>query len=389
VVNGGTPTADPENWDGDVRWATPVDLGQCNGGYLGATIRTLTESGLQTGSAEVPADSLVVSTRAPIGYVAQTSRPTAFNQGCRGLAPKAPLDTRFFRYTLLSLSDSLQSNGQGSTFTELSTESLASIRVPNPRLDRQRAIADFLDAEAARIDELVAQRRTLAELASERLAAVVEHRVRDASATFGEAPLRHEADVVVGIVITPAAWYADSGVLALRGLNVKPGRIDLTETVHLTLEGHLHNQKSELRAKDVVVVRTGQAGAAAVVPASLDGANCIDLLRIRPSANLDSHFLEAVLNSDWTQKHIGEHSVGSIQAHFNVGSLKQLPIPIPPLSVQVAIAAALGEAKRKHELLRSRCEVQLAVLQERKQALITAAVTGQLDLARNIAEEAS
>ena len=82
--------------------------------------------------------------------------------------------------------------------------------------------------------------------------------------------------------------------------------------------------KSRLIRGDIVVVRTGQAGAACVVPEDMDGANCVDLLIVRRSPRLDPQFLEYVINSDWTIKHIEQHSVGSIQSHFNVESLKQL-----------------------------------------------------------------
>ena len=90
-----------------------------------------------------------------------------------------------------------------------------------------------------------------------------------------------------------------------------------------------------------MVVRTGQAGAACVVPEDMDGANCVDLLIVRRSPRLDPHFLEFVINSDWTIRHIEKHSVGSIQSHFNVESLKQLPVPVPPLVVQAQTSAKL------------------------------------------------
>jgi type I restriction enzyme S subunit len=88
VVNGGTPTSEPENWDGDVPWATPVDLGHVHGGYLAETQRTLTDQGVKTGSSLVAGGSLILSTRAPIGYIAETKVPMAFNQGCHALGSR-------------------------------------------------------------------------------------------------------------------------------------------------------------------------------------------------------------------------------------------------------------------------------------------------------------
>ena len=134
IVNGGTPTSERENWDGDVAWATPVDLGRLNGSRISKTQRTLTAEGLRTGSSLVPAGSLIVSTRAPIGYVAETTTPMALNQGCRGLVPRTELDVRFFRYQLLVSEGQLQARGQGSTFVELSTDALACFPLMVPPL---------------------------------------------------------------------------------------------------------------------------------------------------------------------------------------------------------------------------------------------------------------
>ncbi len=168
VVNGGTPTADSQNWDGEVRWATPVDLARVDGEFIEETQRHLTATGLRTGSRSVPPGSLILSTRAPIGYVAQTNREMAFNQGCRGLIPVVSMDIRYFRYQLSVLRENLHSLGAGSTFQELSTEALAAMPLTNPDIGTQRAIADFLDTESARIDALITKKRRMLRLLEER-----------------------------------------------------------------------------------------------------------------------------------------------------------------------------------------------------------------------------
>jgi type I restriction enzyme S subunit len=134
-----------------------------------------------------------------------------------------------------------------------------------------------------------------------------------------------------------------------------------------------------LRAGDVVVVRTGQAGVAAVVPTELHGANCIDLLIIRPNT-IDPHYLVRVLNSDWTQKHIGKHSVGTIQSHFNLSALGDLPLPLPDLETQQSLVQELAGIAGKLDDTIERIKTQVRLLEEHRQALITAAVTGELEV---------
>lgn len=176
ILNGGTPTSDVENWDGEIPWATPIDLARHDGQRVGSTGRTLSRIGLSSGSRCVAAGSLILSTRAPIGYVSETTVPMAFNQGCRGLEPRseAALDARYFRYQFSALAEQLQVAGQGSTFLELTTEDLGATQIHVPDLREQRAIADYLDTETARIDALITKKRRLIDLLDERTAELAE-----------------------------------------------------------------------------------------------------------------------------------------------------------------------------------------------------------------------
>jgi type I restriction enzyme, S subunit len=299
------------------------------------------------------------------------------------LRPHANIESRFLLYSTLSSPwlEWANTTSYGTKMPRTSWEAMSEYRLDVPPLDEQRRIADFLDAETARIDGLAAARRRMRELLLFRRERTVEQflGLDDRPAM---SPLKYVVQSVsVGIVITPANWYVDEGgVPALRGLNVKPGRIDGSDVVQISHEGHRENMKSRILSGDVVVVRTGQAGAAAVVPDGFDGCNCIDLLIIRPGKKTDPTFLAHYLNSSYAQDKIAKHSVGSIQAHFNVASMKNLDSPNIDLAEQQRRAARLDEAVGELELLDSHLEDQLELLAERRQALITAAVTGQIDV---------
>ena len=158
------------------------------------------------------------------------------------------------------------------------------------------------------------------------------------------------------------------------------GDLDTTDLVYLSTEGHRENYRSKLNAGDIVVVRTGAAGNACVVPDSLDGANCIDVLIVRRTQYIAPSFLEHVLNSDWTQRQIEQHSVGSIQSHFNVSALKALRVPRAPLAIQQKVAESLEAASARDRALRERIARQVELLREHRQALVTAAVSGQMSV---------
>ncbi|MGA5412797.1 hypothetical protein [Streptomyces pseudogriseolus] len=277
----------------------------------------------------------------------------------------------------------------------LSREAAYAVLVPAPPpLEEQRRIADFLDAETTRIDTLSAMRRKMRELLALKRERVIESTLgleRDNS-PHALIPLKYMVEAVsVGIVITPARWYVDSGgTPALRGINVKPGAINSGDLVQISTQGHAEHAKSRLQAGDVVVVRTGQAGAAAVVPPEFDGANCIDLIIVRPGPKVAPKYLEYVLNSEHARAQVSEHAVGSIQAHFNVGAMKQIPLPSVPRSEQEETVTRLDQAVGRIDRLQGKLVMQEQLLAERRLALITAAVTGQFDVTtasgRNVTE---
>jgi type I restriction enzyme S subunit len=310
-------------------------------------------------------------------------RPALASTELLCLRPRVGVDSRWLSYVCASrpLVDWAVATSDGTKMPRTSWEKLAEYRLAVPQLRSQRAIADYLDTETARIGVLIAKKRRMIDLLGRRGEALIEQEVRWLVDEFGATPLKFAARrVEVGIVVTPSTWYADVGVLALRGVNVKPGSVDLTDVVRISDAGHQLHRKSQLRAGDVVVVRTGQAGAAAVVPPDLDGCNCIDLVIVRPMSTVLPKFLEFVLNSDWTQKHIDQFSVGTIQSHFNVGAMKEVPLSLPAPENQLQVVERLNSATQQAAELTSRLARQIELLVEHRQALITAAVTGELEI---------
>jgi type I restriction enzyme, S subunit len=186
--------------------------------------------------------------------------------------------------------------------------------------------------------------------------------------------------VTVGIVIQPAQMYVPSGVPCLRSLNISKGKIDAQEIVYISERSNSTNRKSQLHCGDIVVVRTGKAGVAVVVPPEYEGANCVDLLIIRKSSRILSDYLLTYLNSYAAGKEIEYNSVGAIQAHYNTGTLANLLVAIPPVVEQQSILAFLESSlKPLHFALQSnRREINL--LTDLRARLIADVVTGKRDV---------
>ena len=156
VINGGTPKTNiKEYWDGNILWITPKDLGRNKNIFVDDTIRKITVLGLKKSSAQlIPANSIILSTRAPIGYLAINKIEISTNQGCRGVVPSKKIKTIFLYYFLKNSIDLLNKLGRGTTFKELSATSLSNIIIPIPPLAEQKRIVAVLDKTFATIDKI-------------------------------------------------------------------------------------------------------------------------------------------------------------------------------------------------------------------------------------------
>ena len=158
VVLGGTPSTKIEDyWGGDVNWLTPSDMGKIEGMYVESTSRKITQEGLLKGSRLFPEKSVIVSTRAPIGYVLINTVPMCTNQGCKTLVPNKDVLAEFLCLNLRGRTDELNALGTGTTFRELATGNLKSISIPLPSLNIQREIVGKLEALKAWCERLKAE----------------------------------------------------------------------------------------------------------------------------------------------------------------------------------------------------------------------------------------
>ena len=153
IPQGGTPsTTKPDYWNGSINWLTPAEMGKTKDRFMHTTARKITELGLKKCSSDLlPINSIIVSTRAPIGYLIINKTEMAFNQGCKGLVPNKTTSYDFLYYTLSFYKNSLIDLGSGSTFKELTGNNLKNFKATFPSLEEQQKIADCLSA----MDELI------------------------------------------------------------------------------------------------------------------------------------------------------------------------------------------------------------------------------------------
>jgi type I restriction enzyme S subunit len=200
-------------------------------------------------------------------------------------------------------------------------------------------------------------------------------------AHWGTKRLRYlTPSVTVGIVVTPSKYYEDEGVPTLRSFNVKPGAIDRQGLAFISEASNQELAKSQLREGDLVSVRTGNPGTTAVVPSEFHGANCIDLIITRRSARFDSRYLCFFMNSAAARVQFEHGSGGALQQHFNIETAKNLVVPTPPIDEQILVADHLDRVTETLDRLLNFVRDAVCRLSELRAALISAAVTGQIDV---------
>ena len=154
ITQGGTPkTSVAKYWNGEIPWITPAEMGEdAAHHYTERTIRSISVEGLQNSSAELlPVNSVIISSRAPIGYVTINKVEMATNQGCKGIVPKPEIYHEFLYFSLLVASKRLNDLGAGAGFKEISTSTLKAFQIPVPKLPEQQKIADCLSS----LDDLI------------------------------------------------------------------------------------------------------------------------------------------------------------------------------------------------------------------------------------------
>lgn len=416
IVNGGTPPVSNEDcWDGDTAWLTPDDLGRNNRKFIGQGQRNITSEGIRTSSARLtPANSVLLSTRAPIGHLAITEVPAASNQGCRTLVPLGPAQSDFAYYALLASRDVLQAAGKGSTFMELSASDLAAHRLPSPPIDEQRSISAYLDRETARIDKLVSMQASLIERLDEYRTALITQAVtrglpREAAKVAGlnpEPKLRDSGVEWLGQV--PAHWeiarlkWSTTGCIGGVWGDEPDGVDDLlcvrvadfdrhaarVSLQHPTLRSvsTSHREGRMLSVGDMLLEKSGggikQLVGCVVLFDHEVPAVCSNFVgRVGPAADADPVY--------WTYVHralyAGRLNYPAIKQTTGIQNLDttayfDTPVAFPPYPEQVAIAGYLDAAADRIGALRAKAELSIERLSEYRSAVISAAVTGKIDV---------
>ncbi len=402
VTNGSTPnTSIVDFWDGDIVWITPEDLGQLQSNTIYGSARRITRDGYQScGTILVPPGSLVLSTRAPIGHMAIAGVELCTNQGCRCLVFRRNGNSRFFYYQFLPVRPELESYGRGSTFKELGKSELEAVRIVCPPLPEQQAIITFLDHQTSHLDALIAKNQRLIELLQEKRAALISQAVtkglnpdvpkKDLGlAWLGKVPSHWDVDLVkrhfqidLGKMLDSSKQPEDGELKPyLRAANIYWDGVWLDDVNEMKFTKP-QLKRYRLQKGDLLVTEGGvTVGRSVIWQGELDECyyqNSIN--RARPNSKVPTKFLYYWLYSLKLDGFIDIVAEKATFGHLTKDKLEVLPMTVPPESEAINIIEFLDKKLEQIWSIEAKINSAIEKLREYRTALISAAVTGKIDV---------
>ena len=406
LTGGGTPAKENvEYWEGgNIPWVSPKDMKRRVITETGDYITEAAVDGSATSFVEAGSPLMVVRSgilRHTLPVAIAGVRLT-LNQDMKAFKLKRELNSNFFAYWIEGQSSDLLLEWRqfGATVESIDIDRMMNGRIAVPDLCTQRNIVDFLDRETAHIDKLIEKKQRLVALWDERTNADLSQIVFQSCTALGDL-IESGVDWLGRI---PSSWQlsrigwelqritygftnpmptVDEGPFLLTANDVNYGRI-IWETARRTSQqayDHDLTDKSRPKKGDVLLTKDGTLGRVAIHdgrPACINQSVAL----LRPRRNrLTSDFLANVLLSRRYQDRMVFEAGGTTIKHIYITRLQKMPFPVPSIEEQCQINRCVDAQRQRAQGLGEMINASIERLRELRAALITAAVTGQIDLA--------
>ena len=352
-------------------------------------------------------NDFVISMRSFQGGLEFCSYSGAVSSAYVPLHANRELDNRFFKHLFKSVSfisalqntSNLVRDGQA-----LRYNNFVQLSLPFPSINEQRTIGAFLDHETTRIDALIEEQQQLIELLKEKRQAVISNAVTkgldptapmkdsgvewlgDVPAHWKVSKLGHYAQILTGFPFPSASFSHDeSDVRLLRGANIGVGSLKWIDTVYWSLsEGD--NLSSYLMEEGQIVLgmdRPWISEGMRIARVTKEDMPCLLLQRvaaISPSAELDDEYLFCLLASELFKTYVEPDLTGVSVPHISPEQIMSFQISVPEIGEQRRISSFIRNQLDQMAALFEQASESVELLQERRSALISAAVTGKIDV---------
>ena len=408
IFKGGTPKRNVDRYfQGDLPWARPVNITGLKGAlYINDTEIHISEEALgNSGARLLPVGTVLLTSRATIGETAITTVPMATNQGFANFYCNPELFNVFLVYYLQAIKDLLISLGSGSTFLEVTKRTLLGVGIPVPPLPEQHAIANFLDHKTQQIDDLISVKERKIELLHEYRASLIHQAVTkglDPNVEMQPSGIQWIRKIPNNWQIKPLKYIARSGLA--NGLFKKKNQFgsgtklinvaDIYQDDFYVKYETLDRVEAEQREIETYAVEPGdiffvrsslklEGIAASVCIAEVPEPTVFEchLVRLHPCpTQVLPRYLINYLNSNSIRQRLVTLANTVTMTTIAQPKLASIEIIVPPLSEQRIIVDFLDRKTSQIDELRSNEEQSIKLLREYRQSLISAVVTGKIDV---------
>ena len=375
IVSGSTPkTSVTSYWDGNIKWITPAELNE-DTFYIMDSVRHITEEGKEkTGLSYLPAGTVILSSRAPIGKTAIAGCEMCCNQGFKNLICSDAIYNEYLYFFLKSKTDYLNSLGRGATFKEISKSIVESIEIPLPEVNQQKEIAE----KFKKLEQLISLRKQ--QLA--KLDELVKARFVEMFGEISDNSMNWDCFTIGKLISTIESGWSGNGkqrekhadeIAVLKVSAVTKGYFIPTECKVLddqhNIKKYVYPQKGDIlfsRANTKEMV-----GATVLIKKDYPDLILPDKLwKIRFCTDVNPIYMKHVLSTTTVRNAFSAASTGTSGSMYNVSmeKFKGVIIPVPPLSVQNEFAAFVERVDQQKQTVQQSLEklelMKKALMQE-------------------------
>lgn len=403
VIGGGTPsTKNPDYFGGSIPWITPKDLTNYEKKFIKNGDRNITKEGLNNSSAKlIPKNSILLTSRAPIGYLAIAENDVTTNQGFKSIVVNPNIaDFNFVYYLIKANIERIKGYGTGTTFAEVSATVVKNLKFSLPDLPTQTAIAEILSSLDDKIElnnkinqELENLAQTLFkhwfidfEFPNEKGEPYKSSGGALVDSELGEIPKGWEVSTIDDITeivtkgttpTTIGSRFTDSGINFIKVESLtEQGAFIKSKFGFIDEETNQLLRRSIIQEGDVLFSIAGTIGRVAVVTKDILPANTNQAIAIIRPNQVDSNFLKLLMKSSLIQNDTKSNVVQAVQANLSLGVIKATKFIKPSMLILTLFKTTLKEVFENVNLLTEETQ-ELTNLRD---TLLPKLITGDLQI---------
>lgn len=337
VVGGATPsTKKLENYEnGGISWITPKDLSNFSGRFISRGERNITETGLNSCSTRLlPPNTILFSSRAPIGYVAIAAKEMCTNQGFKSVIPNSDTDYMFLYYLLKHNKGNIENMGSGTTFKEVSGNTMKAINVYIPvDIKEQRKIGALLSA----IDDKIELNTAINENLEQQIEALLLNLIqsdsqKDSIKTVKLGDYLYIKGRIGWKGLKKDEYLDQSDYCIINGESLTKSGIDWKKAGYISAERYEESPEIMLKIGDILLSKDGTIGKIGFIdkldyPSTV--ASGIFVIRnIKPEI-ISTQFIYYLLKSKLFTSFIASRTEGSVIPHLYQKDFMEFTFPLP------------------------------------------------------------